>query len=54
MKIVIELDMQPYDQVSDDPNVTFFEALDVVNKAAILLARDLPMPATVQKVWVER
>lgn len=54
MKIVIEMDMQPYDQVSDEPNEMLARAVYVTNVAASRLAAELPMPTTVEKVQVER
>lgn len=54
MKITIELELTPYITQSEDPNEIFSHAVYVANASAARLAEELPMPATVDLVRVQR
>lgn len=54
MKITIELELTPYTTQSEESNEIFTRAVYVANASAAKLAEELPMPATVDLVRVQR
>lgn len=54
MKITIELELTPYTTQSEESNEIFTRVVYVANASAAKLAEELPMPATVDLVQVQR
>ena len=54
MKITIELELTPYITQNEESNEIFSRAVYLANASAAKLAEELPMPATVDLVRVQR